>query len=172
LKERHGIFFPLTNAVISLVECSSLTNSRPLARQVRRTSFLLCFLCWLPRDIAALTKKIHFSFDLNEFFAGHATNYFKLVKEMNLKHADRFGDLFFPESRNAPGVQAADLLAYQTNLYAKQRIGAIGKAPKGYALQRALKNIRSLEDFKLFDKHGLDIVLASFRQSQVSINRS
>jgi hypothetical protein len=69
---------------------------------------------------------IHYFFDLNKQFKKHALDLFHHVKndkKSNFRH--RMGSIDFPTSEEAPGLQAADLLAYQTYKSAKERIGRL-----------------------------------------------
>jgi len=111
--------------------------------------------------------KIHFAFDRNEPYSGYALDYFRTLEQMKLPYWRRVGDLTFPTSAEMPALQAADLLAYQTYRYAQERLdkGLETKYRTGPILTTALLKAKNLrQDFKLFDKRGLDIVLQKFRK--------
>jgi len=103
--------------------------------------------------------KVHYAFDLNKQFKNHATDLFKhLKKDETIQCRDRIGELALPTSEEAPGLQAADLLAYQSYQFCKTRLcqprpTTFGELPT--LLKDALKNMRDDGDFRLFDEKGL-----------------
>lgn len=68
--------------------------------------------------------------------------------------SDSLGDLTPVDSVVARPVQAADLLAYEAKLYCEQMIANGGKEPTTMRVPYiiALRNIRSIDDFWLFNK--------------------
>ncbi|MBZ5573901.1 MAG: hypothetical protein LAO09_18705 [Acidobacteriia bacterium] len=103
--------------------------------------------------------KVHYFFDLNKQFKNHATDLFKhLKKDETVQCRDRMGELALPTSEAAPGLQAADLLAYQSYQFCKIRIARSEPIRMGELnpiLQAALKNMRDDGDFRLFDEKGI-----------------
>lgn len=112
--------------------------------------------------------RVHFFFDRNDPYSGYALEYYKLVAEQKLKCSPKLGDIDFPASISATPIQAADLLAYQVYRYAKEKLAKnADKLPTSETLSAALCKIRSVKnDFKLFDKYGLDLMLGKFRRSK------
>ncbi|MGB6544769.1 MAG: DUF3800 domain-containing protein [Candidatus Acidiferrales bacterium] len=70
----------------------------------------------------------------------------------------------FVDSVDCAPVQAADLLAWEVNRYATERLenpGARGRQ----SYRRAIKKLRSKEDFELYDKRKLDPILEFVRKN-------
>jgi hypothetical protein len=65
--------------------------------------------------------------------------------------ASHLGDFTLADSKEALPLQAADLIAYEARRYAIEADGD-DKAPVNTTYRRALRNIRSAEDFWLFDE--------------------
>lgn len=63
----------------------------------------------------------------------------------------QIGDLTFADSEKACPLQAADLVAYEANFYARTAKGN-RNAPMRPSYRAALSNARSMEDFWLWDK--------------------
>src|SRR5262249_20430534 len=106
--------------------------------------------------------KVHYTFDLNKQFQKHATDLFGLMKkDENFSCRDRMGELSLAASADAPGLQAADVLAYQTYQYAKIRIQDAEpvKGRVSATLSALLKNKRDERDFPFFDESSLDVAL-------------
>jgi len=66
------------------------------------------------------------------------------------------------DGKDAPGLQAADLLAYHSYQHNKSRVltdipTPLSKMPR--ILKAAIKNHKSTEDFPFFEEHGLDVAL-------------
>lgn len=58
---------------------------------------------------------VHYVFDINKQFKTHAATIFEfLQKDQTLSVRDKLGSLRMERSAKAPGLQAADLLAYQS----------------------------------------------------------
>ena len=97
-----------------------------------------------------------------------------MIKRWPFEGYQKLGEIFFASSENATPIQAADLLAYELNKYARERLAArwARVAPRE-VMRRALKNIKgSKRDFKVFDKYGLDIALRSFRSKKETAKES
>jgi hypothetical protein len=69
------------------------------------------------------------------------------------------GGLSFADSRCALPLQAADLLAYEAARYCRDARGNPAH-PTNPVYARALRNMRSREDFWLFDRARLQILLS------------
>jgi len=106
--------------------------------------------------------RVNYFFDLNKQFRNHATELFELMKkDENLTCRSRIGKLSLLTSEESPGLQAADLLAYQSYRYGKIRINS-SQPVKGTIppiLKELLRNARSIEDFPFFDEDGLNVAL-------------
>jgi hypothetical protein len=106
---------------------------------------------------------VHYTFDLNKQFKNHAIDLFALLKtdpKLTIRH--RLGSLDLELSEKALALQAADLLAYQTYQFGKQRILRARPAPLAEApllLQKLLTNNQGDDDFPFFDRHGLNVAL-------------
>jgi hypothetical protein len=106
---------------------------------------------------------VHYVFDLNKQFKKHALDLFGLMKidpKINARH--RMGALDFETGEAAPGLQAADMLAYQIYKFSKVRIefGKLAKRSQmSPLLQKIIKNVREHHDFPFLDKEGLNVVL-------------
>jgi len=102
--------------------------------------------------------KVHFVFDENPQTEAWATICYNRLKRIFSNDADlrgAFGDLTFADSRVALPLQAADLLAYEANHWARLANGD-GSRHMRFTYSRALIRMRSLQDFKLFDKVRFD----------------
>jgi hypothetical protein len=106
---------------------------------------------------------VHYVFDLHKQFRTYASDLYDLMK-LRTEHdwAHRLGSLAMESSEKAPGLQAADLLAYQHYKHAKLRIEK--NAPLlpdelPPLVRRLLKNMRDDHDFQFFDAEGLDKAL-------------
>ncbi len=105
--------------------------------------------------------KVHYAFDLNKQFKNHASDLFKhLKRDQTIRCRGRIGELSLPTSEEAPGLQAADLLAYQNYQFGKVRLQhdeptRISQLPP--ILRRALKNLQSDGDLRLFDENGIRV---------------
>jgi hypothetical protein len=106
---------------------------------------------------------VHCTFDLNKQFKNHAVDLYALLKndpKFRVRH--QLGALDLATSEEAAGLQAADLLAYQTYQFGKQRIQYA--QPKHFKhapilLQKLLTNNQGDDDFPFFDRHGLNVAL-------------
>jgi len=98
--------------------------------------------------------RIHFFFDDDKQTRAWATSCYDQIRNLSIVEAPHFairmGDLTFADSRLALPLQAADLLAYEANRYCKSA-GGDPTFPASSIYRRALKRIRSKEDFWLFD---------------------
>jgi hypothetical protein len=113
--------------------------------------------------------KVHYAFDLNKQFKHHATTMYELLKkDKTFSKRDRLGEFAMENSEDAPGLQAADLLAYQLYHFNKKRVLqtipiALSQMPE--ILKAAIKNAKDPVDFPFFDEEGLDIALESLPAS-------
>lgn len=132
-----------------------VTPSAP--NQTYYLPFQFCVVA--PASTCKTHLKVHYFFDLNKQFKNHATDLFKhLKKDETLQWRDRIGELALPTSEAAPGLQAADLLAYQSYQFCKIRIArseAVSMSQLNPILRAALKNMRDDGDFRLLDEHKI-----------------
>jgi len=106
---------------------------------------------------------VHYVFDLNKQFKNHAVDLFALLKTdptLNIRH--RLGTLDMELSETAVGLQAADLFAYQTYQWSKERIKHT--RPTNFKdlpvlLRRLITNLRGEDDFPFMDRDGLNVAL-------------
>jgi hypothetical protein len=116
---------------------------------------------------------VHYTFDLNKQFRHHALSLYKLLKEdPRLKCRHRLGSIDLEVSEKAVGLQAADLFAYQTYKFGKQRI-ASGVAPSIRDLPQTLRRLLANalpgdDDFPFFDREGLNLALSSLPKNMRS----
>lgn len=104
--------------------------------------------------------RVHFTLDANKNIEGWAVKLFQALKEKLCPR--QLGDLVFADSRDACPLQAADLLAYEINRYAKSRTS--GQRPKPrVVLMRALSSLRDMRDLALFGKQEVNFSLRYFR---------
>jgi len=114
----------------------------------------------------SLGKKMHFRFDWNKHLKGHAQELYKKFKTIdNLSVRGSLGKISFPRGEDAPGLQAADLFAYQTYKFAPSRIKN-PKAQPNKILMRTLSRARSWHDFVFFDEKGIELSLEAFREGK------
>jgi len=104
--------------------------------------------------------------DLNKQFKNHATDLFATMKnDPNLNCRHRLGGLTFQVGEDVPGLQAADLLAYQTYKFGKMRIQR-GQAMHPDEIPNLLRKLiskrRKTERFPFLDKEGLNVTLSNF----------
>ena len=89
---------------------------------------------------------VHHVFDLNKQFKKHALDLYALMKnDPQIKARHCMGVLDFATGEEAPGLQAADLLAYQTYKFAKSRIEfgrPMKRSQMPALLQRLITNMR------------------------------
>jgi hypothetical protein len=78
------------------------------------------------------------------------------LKRENPELAKRVGDLTFADRRMALPLQAADLIAYEANLYATTAKGD-ANAPMRPSYRAALSRMRSSHDFMLWDKPRFEV---------------
>ena len=108
---------------------------------------------------------VHYVFDLNKQFKHHALQLFALLKnDPNLICRHQLGALDFEIGEVAVGLQAADLFAYQSYKFAKERIRR--KHPHRFKdlpplLRKLLTNANDEDAFPFFDEEGLNIALAN-----------
>ncbi len=142
-----------------------LSTGKWLAPSAPNQTYFLPFqFCIVYPAMACEQKlKVHYAFDLNKQFKNHARELFTLMKEdENISSRDRIGELSLLTSEEAPGLQAADLLAYQAYQLGRLRIAknaALTRNQMPPILKAALKNARNSEDFPFFDEHGLNVIL-------------
>ena len=121
------------------------------------------FAVALPAMACKAHLKVHYAFDLHKQFKTHASELFALLKkDEKLSCRDRLGTFGMEDGKDAPGLQAADLLAYHSYQHNKSRVltdipTPLSKMPR--ILKAAIKNHKSTEDFPFFEEHGLDVAL-------------
>lgn len=98
--------------------------------------------------------RMHFFVDNSPHLAGRMAQRYSDLKKSTEEERDplRFalGQLTLADSKTATPLQAADLLAYEAHRYGKSRRGD-PKAPVRNEYRRALKRIKSIQDFWMFD---------------------
>jgi len=104
--------------------------------------------------------KVHFFMDDNPQTSGWASICFSQLKSVQLADAPisivtRMGDLTLADSRVATPLQAADLLAYEANLYCRAAVQD-PKAKMRQVYRRALAKALSKDDFWLFDERRFE----------------
>lgn len=109
---------------------------------------------------------VHYVFDLNKQFKTYALEYFSLIKQNpKIRARHRMGSIDFAASDTAIGLQAADMLAYQTYKFGKVRIESGPKAPHVSGtpplLQKLMTNLRDDSDFPFIERDGLNVMLHS-----------
>jgi hypothetical protein len=111
-------------------------------------------------------EKADFFFGLDRTFSGYARDYFKQIKKLNQPMVFHLGEIHFPVNLETKPLQAADLLAYEVYQYAKRRLvnpSYSGNSQK--ELLAALARLRNVQDdFKIFDRRGLQLALEKFRR--------
>jgi hypothetical protein len=113
---------------------------------------------------------VDFSIDDSPHFSGYASRYFREIKSWDVGNFKRMGEIFFVDSKKAPPVQAADLLAYESYQYGMARLAVNMKVVNpSPVLHAAIRNLRNLQnDSKMFEKYGFDLVLKVFRSTKVA----
>lgn len=111
-----------------------------------------------------------FFFGLDRSFSGYALNYYRQIQGLKRPYSLHMGAIGFPRSIRTPPLQAADLLSYEAYRYSLKRLrhGQVPLRPKS-DLNLALSRLKDVNDFKLFDKKGVDVVLASFRKEHADL---
>jgi hypothetical protein len=108
---------------------------------------------------------IDFIVDESRELNGYAQNYFQLVRKSSFPHAQRLGKIQAGVSKVSPGLQAADLLAYQTLRFTRDNPGISHEVDASTPLGRAIGKAKNIEsDFKLLWKDSFDRLLATFRE--------
>jgi hypothetical protein len=106
---------------------------------------------------------VHYTFDLHKQFKNHAVDLYLLLKtDQTMTTRHRLGALDMELSEEAVGLQAADLFAYQTYQFSKQRIQharPISFSDVPALLRKLLTNCLSDDDCPFFDRDGLNIAL-------------
>jgi hypothetical protein len=131
--------------------------------------YLAAFLFAI-QNVSSYYNKGHFvDFVMGESksLEGYAQRYFQKIKSSSFKRADRLGTLSPGDSKNQPGLQAADLLAYLVLRTTRDAPEINKEIDDDSPLGRAIGKVRDLkQDFKLFNKRAFDQVLATFRKSE------
>lgn len=108
---------------------------------------------------------VHYVFDLNKQFKNHALNLYGLLKkDVRLGCRHRLGSLDFETGIDAVGLQAADLLAYQTYKFAHSRTDRDRPIPVKEMpplLRKLVTNGQDDQSFPFLDREGLNIALQS-----------
>lgn len=107
--------------------------------------------------------KVHYVFDIHKQFKNHATDLYALLrKNQNLSCRKKLGEFAMADSVDAPGLQAADLFAYQTYQHNRLRIESptpIKTSTLPKILRRAIANNRG-DSYHLFiEENGLEASL-------------
>jgi len=79
---------------------------------------------YFPAKACKASLRVHYAFDLNKQFKTHASQLFAMLKNWDITdfpYRDRLGEISFPTSHEAPGLQAADLLAYRSYQFSVER---------------------------------------------------
>jgi hypothetical protein len=126
-----------------------------------RTYFLPFQFCVsYPAKACKEHLKVHYAFDLNKQFKIYAAELFELMKnDPKAECRDRMGELSLPTSEDAPGLQAADLLAYQTYQFMKSRMAGAPRSNLPHIFKRAIQNARDVNQFPYLDRSGLQVLL-------------
>jgi hypothetical protein len=110
--------------------------------------------------------KAHFFFGLDRPFGGYARALLAEIKEnpFQINCKERLGDPAFPQAKETPHLQAADLLVHLTYQHMLERHAADdwNKVPSGL-LGMCLVNAKELADFSMLDRSCL---LAGLSQSR------
>ena len=110
-----------------------------------------------------------FFFDRNEFVATYAQDYYDFLRRAWTHHPRKMGKLSFVDSEKTSPIQAADLLAYELNRYAKERIKQnMGMPDRNPSMKIATRNQRGENDCALFNKPGIDNLLKPYRATKTS----
>jgi hypothetical protein len=113
-----------------------------------------------PAEACKEHLKVHYAFDLNKQFKTYALELFELMKKDPMAACrDRMGELSFPTSEEAPGLQAADLLAYQTYQLMKTRMYESRRSALPPVFKKAIQNAKDNYHFPWLDKNGLQVLL-------------
>jgi hypothetical protein len=93
---------------------------------------------------------LHCVFDLNPSLSGYAQLVWASMKEdKRLPYCDQLGDLVLSDSKAAPGLQLADLLAFRSRRYAEKKL-ANPKAHHGELLTKLLTRAVNPKHFLMF----------------------
>lgn len=140
-------------------------NNRWVERGAPNRLYFLPFQIAVANPAMTCVSGLHvqYVFDLNKQFKAHALKLFKLLKtdkKANFRH--RIGSIDFRTGEDAPGLQAADMLAYQVYKSAKLRIGR--KAPLELdeispLLRKLISKGRAEYQFPFLDEEGLNRAL-------------
>lgn len=149
----------LTGGYYDLAKQSWITEGAPNKRY------------FLPFQFAVVTPAInckpglhvHYTFDLNKQFKNHALQLFALMKnDPKLISRHHLGTLDFEIGEVAVGLQAADLFAYQTYVFSKERLRheeTPGWDVVPLLLRKLLTNRQDADAFPFFNREGLNIAL-------------
>lgn len=106
---------------------------------------------------------MHYTFDLNKQFKNHAVNLYALLKnDRTLECRHRLGPLVLATGEEPVGLQAADLFAYQTYKFGRERIRSGRPVPIENVpalLQKLLTNLQSVDDCPFLDRDGMNMAL-------------
>jgi len=128
-----------------------------------RTYFLPFQFCIVqPAEASRGDVTVNYVFDLNKQFKHYAADLYKLTKnDKKVKCRTRMGELSFLVGEDAPGLQAADLLAYEAYQYSRARTSKPDQPIEMSAtFQAAVRNKRNSTTFCFLNRQGLEVVLA------------
>jgi hypothetical protein len=98
--------------------------------------------------------KIHYFAGLDKTFSGYARDlYSRFSRDNTLPFRASLGAISFPQSKETPPLQAADLLAYRMYQHCITRLRHQGKRTK--LLEHLIKSKREGQSFNLFDSKNL-----------------
>jgi hypothetical protein len=115
--------------------------------------FNFCMLKSAKLSNANSVDKIHFFVGLDRSFHEYASDLYKhtLVDDrLEESHRDLLGTIAYPLSKDTPGIQAADLLAYRLYRGAKDALSNPNYAPSPLML-KLLKNWKGTLSFRLMN---------------------
>lgn len=109
-------------------------------------------------------RSVDFMMDESKNLEGYARIYFQKIKSSSFERADRLGSLSPGDSKEQPGLQAADLLAYLVLRTTREAPEINKEIEDDTPLGRAVGKARNLkQDFKLFNKRAFDQILVALR---------
>ena len=126
---------------------------KPASTGAPSQPYFLCFQHCVDAAAQQLNSKrlkLHCVFDLNETLAGYAQHVWASLKEdKRAPYVDQLGDLVLSDSKDAPGLQLADLFAFRTRRYAEKKL-ADPNTPPGELLGKLLTRAIDPRHFVMF----------------------
>jgi len=147
---------------------AAYSQGKTLTPGARKKTFFLPFAHAVQKATSHCPdgQKLDFFFDDNDSYKPNALDYYGLMTSLSGPVTKILGRISFVDSKVTPGIQAADLLAYEINNYMKERIaqGTEALVEPRPVLARALHKLKSRNlDLILWDKKGMDIALERYR---------